>query len=248
MEKIELRKKDFVTSIILVIFGIWMLVYTVFTMPMKDSFSGVINVWYVSPALFPLGIGSFLILGGWVLMARAVRDGGAKRFFEDLSTRGKESSGKTFRLFGILLPIFAYVYLNIPRIDFFLSTIFCLVVFMTFFYFDDSMILKKLFRFYLIGCLFFVILFSVGVHEKINGIFPYFMDILVFLFLLAYIFYCAVLIRGDQVQKKKMKLTLITSVITSLFLIPAFKFLLLVPLPVEGGFIEIMNIIRYAFR
>jgi hypothetical protein len=248
MEKIELRKKDFVTSIILVLFGIGMIVYTVLTMPMKDSFSGVVNVWYVSPALFPLGIGSFIILGGWVLMARAVRDGGSRKFFADLSGREKDSSGKTLRLLGILLPIFAYVYLNIPRIDFFLSTIFCLVVFTTFFYFDDKEILKKLFRFYLIGCLFFALIFSLGGHTRINELIPYFMDLIVFLFLLTYIYYCTALIRGDQGQKKKLKLTLITSIITSLFLIPAFKFFLLVPLPVEGGFIELMNIIRYAFR
>jgi putative tricarboxylic transport membrane protein len=248
MEKIELRKKDYLTSLILVAFGLFVIFYTLFTMPMKDSFSGVVNVWYVSPGLFPLCIGAFIAQGGLVLMARAMRDGGARKFWQDFSAGKKESSGKTLRLLAILLPIFSYVYLNIPRVDFFLSTIFCLIVFTTLFYFDRQEVLKKLFLFYLVGCLVFLLLFSAGVHHSLNEFFPYFTDGLVFLFLLAYIYYCLTLIQGDSAQRRKLRLTLLTSLLTSLVLIPSFKYFLLVPLPVEGGFIEIMNVIRYAFR
>jgi hypothetical protein len=248
MEKIELRKKDYLTSLILVAFGLFVIFYTLFTMPMKDSFSGVVNVWYVSPALFPLCIGAFVAQGGLVLMARAIRDGGARKFWQDFSAGKKESSGKTLRLLAILLPIFSYVYLNIPRVDFFLSTIFCLIVFTTLFYFDRQEVLKKLFLFYLVGCLVFLLLFSAGVHHSLNEFFPYFTDGLVFLFLLAYIYYCLTLIQGDPAQQRKLRLTLLTSLLTSLVLIPSFKYFLLVPLPVEGGFIEIMDVIRYAFR
>jgi hypothetical protein len=248
VEKIELRKKDYLTSMILVAFGVFVILYTVFTMPMKDTFSGVVNVWFVSPALFPLCIGAFIAQGGLVLMARAIRDGGARKFWEDFSAGEKRSWDNTLRLLAILLPIFSYVYLNLPRVDFFLSTIFCLVVFTTFFYFDRQEVLKKLFRFYLVGCLVFLLLFSAGVHHMLNEFFPYFTDGLVFLFFLAYIYYCLTLMRGDPAQKRKLRLTLLTSLLTSLILIPSFKYFLLVPLPVEGGFIEIMNIIRYAFR
>jgi hypothetical protein len=248
MEKVELRKKDYLTSIILVAFGLFVIFYTILTMPMKDSFSGVVNVWYVSPALFPLCIGAFITQGGLVLMARAMRDGGARKFWEDFSAGKKQSSEKTLRLLAILLPILSYVYLNIPRVDFFLSTLFCLIVFTSLFYFDDPETLKKLFRFYLIGCLVFLLLFLAGAHHTLNDIFPYFLDGLVFLFLLAYSYYCFTLIQGDAALERKWRLTLVTSLLTSLALIPSFKYFLLVPLPVEGGFIEIMNVIRYAFR
>jgi hypothetical protein len=73
------------------------------------------------------------------------------------------------------------------------------------------------------------------------------MDILVFLFLLAYIFYSWILVRGDKILKKRLRLTFIMSIVPSLVLIPSFKYLLLVPLPVEGAFIELMNIVRYSF-
>ena len=248
MDKTELRKKDFITSIILIAFGIFMVLYSITAIPMKDSWGGVMNVWFVSPGLFPLGIGIFIIILGIVLCNRAIKDGGAKKFFQDLSHREKDSSGKTLRLFGILLVIFAYVYLYIPRIDYFLSTMLCLAVFISFFYLDRGDLLKKLFTFYLAGCLLFLIVFLMGIDKPLNERFLYFMDLLVFLFFLAYIVYCGILIRGDGVLKKKLKITLIMSIIPSLVLIPSFKYLLLVPLPVEGGFIELMNIIRYALR
>jgi len=248
MDKTELRKKDFITSIILIAFGIFMILYTITEIPMKDSWGGVMNVWFVSPGLFPVCIGILIIIMGIILCNKAIKDGGAKRFFQDLSHRERDSSGKTLRFFGILLVIFAYVYLYIPRIDYFLSTMLCLAVFISFFYLDRGDLLKKLFTFYLAGCLLFLIVFLMGIDKPLNERFLYFMDLLVFLFFLAYIVYCRILIRGDGVLKKKLKITLIMSIVPSLVLIPSFKYFLLVPLPVEGGFIELMNIIRYAMR
>jgi hypothetical protein len=122
------------------------------------------------------------------------------------------------------------------------------VVFISFFYFDRPDFLKRFFTFYLVGCLLFLGLFIIGADKRLNKSFLYFMDTLVFIFFLAYIVYCRILIRGEGVLKKKLKITLIMSVVPSLILIPSFKYFLLVPLPVEGGFIELMNIVRYAFR
>jgi hypothetical protein len=248
MEKVDLRKKDFITSIILIAFGIFMILYTFTEIPMKDSWGGVMNVWFVSPGLFPVCIGILIIIMGIVLCNRAIKDGGAKKFFQDLSHREKDSSGKTLRFFGILLVIFAYVYLYIPRIDYFLSTMLCLAVFISFFYLDRGDLLKKLFTFYLAGCLLFLIVFLMGIDKPLNERFLYSMDLLVFLFFLAYVIYCCTLIRRDKVMRKKLRLSLIMSVVPSLILIPSFKYFLLVPLPVEGAFIELMNIVRYAFR
>jgi hypothetical protein len=248
MEKVEMRKKDFITSLILIAFGIFMILYTIIEIPMKDSWGGVMNVWFVSPGLFPVWIGGLIIIMGIVLCYRAIKDGGAKKFFEDLSRQKKDSSGKTLRFLGILLVIIAYVYLYIPRIDYFLSTMLCLMVFISLFYLDRPGFLKRLFTFYLAGCLLFLIVFLVGIDKQLNERFPYFMDLLVFLFFLAYFTYCRILIGGDGILKRKLRTTLIMSVVPSLVLIPSFKYFLLVPLPVEGGFIELMNILRYALR
>ncbi len=248
MDKVELRKKDFITSLILIGFGIFMIIYTLTYIPMKDSWGGVMNVWYVSPGLFPVCIGALLILMGTILCQRAIRDGGAERFFKDLFGPKKFLSNRTFRFLGILLVIMSYVYLYIPRIDYFLSTLLTLMVFISFFYFENHVLLKKLFNFYLVGSLSFLILFLFGLDKPLNERFKYMMDLLVFFFLMAYISFSRVLIKNEENLKRRWRISIIMSIIPSLVLIPSFKYLLLVPLPVEGGFIELMNILRYALR
>ncbi len=248
MDKFELRKKDFITSLILIGFGIFMIIYTFSYIPMKDSWGGVMNVWYVSPGLFPVCIGGLLVLMGIILCQRAIKDGGAERFFKDLFAPKKFLSDRTFRFLGILLVIITYVYLYIPRIDYFLSTLLTLMVFISFFYFERHSLLKKLFNFYLLGSLTFLILFLLGLDKPLNERFKYTMDLLVFLFFIAYIGFSRVLIKNEEDLKRRWRVSVIMSIIPSLVLIPSFKYFLLVPFPVEGGFIELMNILRYALR
>jgi len=248
MDKVELRKKDFITSLILIAFGIFMILYTFTYIPMKDSWGGVMNVWYVSPGLFPVCIGSLVVLMGMVLCRRAIKDGGAEKFFQDLLRKERGISEKTLRFWGILLVILTYIYLYIPKIDFFLSTMLTLMVFISFFYLNRPDLLKRLFSFYLSGSLLFLVLFALKIDRGLNARFLYSMDLLVFLLFLAYIAYCRVLIQGDQELKRRWRVSILMSILPSLFLIPSFKYFLLVPLPVEGGFIEMMNLIRYAFR
>jgi uncharacterized membrane protein len=47
---------------------------------MKDSWGGVQNVWYVSPALFPLLVGSMIMLLGALLTRTALKRIGFKEF------------------------------------------------------------------------------------------------------------------------------------------------------------------------
>lgn len=248
MDKLELRKKDFGTSLILIGFGIFIIIYTFTYIPMKDSWGGVMNVWFVSPGLFPVCIGSLFILMGIILCQRAVKDGGAERFLKEFFGPRKFLSERTFRFLGILLVIITYVYLYIPRIDYFLSTLLTLMVFISFFYFENHALLKKLFNFYLFGSLTFLILFLLGLDKPLNERFKYMMDLLVFFFFIAYIGFSRGLIRNEENLKRRWRVSIIMSIIPSLVLIPSFKYFLLVPLPVEGGFIELMNIIRYALR
>jgi hypothetical protein len=102
MQGEKLRRADFVTSILLLSFGVWMLGET-FTMPMRDTFGGVQNVWYVSPALFPLIISAGLLLLGTVLLLHAIRSGGAASFVAAI--RGIQAMDRepNVRFAGILL-------------------------------------------------------------------------------------------------------------------------------------------------
>ena len=73
------------------------------------------------------------------------------------------------------------------------------------------------------------------------------MDVLVFLFFLLYVHYCWKNIRplAEEFHARYL-MALVVSVAVPLFVIPLFKYALLVPFPVEGGGIEIMNIFWYS--
>lgn len=168
MEKGSLRRADFITSIILIIFGLWVLYTTVSTFPMKDSWGGVQNVWYVSPALFPIFISIGIIILGIILLLNSIKEKGAKTFFEKLAHVKPGMTESMLRFLSIVLILATFVYLNIPRIDFFLSAMFALTVFITMFYLEYGDLLKRFTKFYAIGSLIFVFLFMLGVDQRLN--------------------------------------------------------------------------------
>ncbi|MCP3868621.1 MAG: hypothetical protein GY703_11085 [Gammaproteobacteria bacterium] len=60
-EKAHLRRLDFRTGILLSLLAIG-IIWEASGYPISDSYGGVQNVWYVSPALFPLLVGGLLLL------------------------------------------------------------------------------------------------------------------------------------------------------------------------------------------
>ena len=79
LEKEKLRKADVYSGIIIFLFGAWV-VWQASKMPMKDSWGGVQNVWFVSPALFPLFVGAMIMLLGLLLSRAALKTIGLKAF------------------------------------------------------------------------------------------------------------------------------------------------------------------------
>ena len=71
LEKEKLRKADVYSGAVICFFGLW-IVLQAFKMPMKDSWGGVQNVWYVSPAIFPLFVGCMIMLLGGLLCRQSV--------------------------------------------------------------------------------------------------------------------------------------------------------------------------------
>ncbi|MBN2396592.1 MAG: hypothetical protein JXC36_09080 [Candidatus Atribacteria bacterium] len=249
--KKELRRADFVTSILLIMFGLWVL-YEAMHMPMKDTFGGVQNVWYVSPALFPLIISFFIIVLGFTLFLNSIRTGGAKYFID---TAVKTSLRRIFaptetgiRFLAILIAMFTLIYLYIPRMDFFISASLFLFFLISIFYFDQPDLLKKLTIFFMAGNLLFTLIWLLGWAGRFMDIYKYLMDIFLFVFFMIYLIYTWQLIRNVQNLKSKYFISLLVAVGVPLFLCPVFRFFLLVPLPYEGFFIEIMHLLYYAVQ
>jgi hypothetical protein len=250
LEKDKLRKADAYSGIVIFLFGAW-IVWQASKMPMKDSWGGVQNVWFVSPALFPLFIGAMIMLLGLLLFRTALKTIGMKTFGSTLKWL---SSSKLFqflntvsvlRFYAIAVLFLAFVYLNIPRIDFFLSAALFLSVFITMFYFDEAVLLKKLFFFYLAGTGFFIIYFAAGLDGLLSPALPYAKDVLALGFILGYCLYAWRLIRSNPLLRKKYRTGLIVALVSPFLVGMIFKYFLLVPMPAEGMVVALLDAIWY---
>ncbi|MGD2037161.1 MAG: hypothetical protein PVH28_04700 [Desulfobacterales bacterium] len=250
IEKEKLRKADVFTAIVIFLFGAW-IVWQASKMPMKDSWGGVQNVWFVSPALFPLFVGAVIMLLGLLLFKTALKTIGMKTFGNTLQWLLSKNllqflnSVSILRFYGIAVLFLTFVYLNIPRIDFFLSAVLFLSVFITMFYFDEAELLKKLFFFYLAGTVFFIFYFALGLDGRLSQVLPFTKDILALGFILAYCLFAWKLIRGNPELRKKFRTGLIVAFVTPFLVGMIFKYFLLVPLPSEGMVVAVVDAIWY---
>jgi hypothetical protein len=149
------------------------------------------------------------------------------------------------RFYAITTLFFSLVYINISRIDFFLCSVLFLMVFITMFYFDDNMLLKKLFYFYLAGTAFFLVYFIFNIRAVLEEVVPFASDWLTLIFIIAYCVYCWILIRNSPELRKKYRLSLILSIAAPFFIGPIFKYFLLVPMPFEGLVVAVMDMVWY---
>ena len=250
LDKEKLRKVDAYSGIIIFLFGAW-IVWQASKMPMKDSWGGVQNVWFVSPALFPLFVGGMIMLLGLLLFRTALKTIGMKTFGDTLQWLLSKNllqflnTVSILRFYAIAVLFLAFVYLNIPRIDFFLSAVLFLSVFITMFYFDEAVLLKKLFFFYLAGTVFFIFYFALGLDGWLNPIFPFAKDILALGFILGYCLYAWRLIRSSPLLRKKFRTGLIVALVAPFLVGLIFKYFLLVPMPAEGMIVALVDAIWY---
>jgi len=250
LEKEKLRKADIYSGAVIFLFGLWV-VWQALKMPMKDSWGGVQNVWFVSPALFPLFVGMIIMLLGALLCRTAMKMAGFKEFEKTLhwllsrELLGFLNSIPNLRFYTIIVLFVSFVFLTIPRIDFFLSAVLFLVVFITSFYFDDAVLLKKLFFFYLAGVGLLILYFAIGLEERLSGIVPFPGDIFTGFFIIAYCAYARRLIRLDAVMRKKYRIAMIVALSAPFLVGLIFKYFLLVPMPSEGLVVAAMDAIWY---
>ena len=250
MEKDKLRKADIFSGSLIFILGLWIMSQAL-KMPMKDSWGGVQNVWFVSPAIFPLFVGSVISLLGGLLIRTAMKEVGVEALKNVLRwLMGPEcirflKTASSMRFYAMLILFFSFVYLNIPRIDFFLCSILFLIVFISMFYFEDDTLLKKLLKFYLFGILIWMVLLFSGVSTALSQRFLYTNDLFAVVFIIAYCIYTWKLIRNDPGLRKKYKLSLLLALAAPFLICSIFKYLLLVPMPHEGVVVLLMDALWY---
>ncbi len=248
MDLVKLRKADFAASIVIILFGLFVLIMA-FKMPMTASYGGVANHWYIAPALFPLIIGGALILMGTILCITAVRAGGMHEFFAGLMKDRKNMiDEKRVRVWVIMFSLASFIYILIPRIDFVLSIATFLFFLCAAFYSEHARLFKYLTRYFLVETLVVLVLIVTGIADFLDGLYPYSMDVLVLLFLVGMFFYAKGLMKRDGLPAARIYTALWVALLTPFILCPIFRYALLTPLPKEGIIIDHMNWIYYTIK
>jgi hypothetical protein len=248
MDKTTLRRADLVVSILLLIFGIFVIAEAT-TMPMTASYGGVESHWYVAPALIPLFIGGGLILLSAVLLFVAIKDGALKGFVPFLKeTYPQLTSEKTVRTVLVVLSLASFIYLYVPRVDFMIAIAQFLFYLCGAFYAENDQVMKKMTYYYLgLNGLLTIILIT-GLWPVLVGLYLYTVDIIALLGLIGMMIYSTRLARTHGVEPGRMKTVIWVSVLTPLILCPLFRYALRTPLPHEGLLMNQFNAVYYGIK
>lgn len=250
LQKDKLRKADIFTGCLFFLVGLW-IVWQALKMPMKDSWGGVQNVWFVSPAIFPLFVGAMIMFLGALLTRTALKEVGFKELGRVVHWLGSPEilaalkSTAAIRFYAIVILFLGFVYLNLPRVDFFLCSVLFLSIFISMFYLEEDNLLKKMLWFYLGGTVSFILYLISGFSQKLRTALAHPNDWFTIVFIIAYFSYSFVLIRDSLTLRKRMRTSLLLAVIVPFVFGIIFKYLLLVPMPTEGLVVEVLDAIWY---
>jgi len=251
LDREKLRKADIFSGTAILILGLF-IIGQAMQMPMKDSYAGVQNVWYVSPALFPLFIGAMLALLGVLLMKTALKAVGLKGlksvfcYFVSSGFTDFLKRTDTVRYYAIVLNLLVYVFILIPRTDFFLASILFLLIFFFEFYCANHRYLLKLIYLELIFTLVLVIIIYTGLDKSLSGSIPFSIDFLV-CFTIGYLIFIVCRQPPETADyNKKLKRSLIIAFAAPFTIGIIFKYFLLVPMPFEGLVVSVLDTIWYA--
>jgi hypothetical protein len=243
--KKRLRGIDFYCGIAIMFFGTFV-AFEGFGMPLKDSWGGVQNVWYVSPALSPIFVGIGLLLLGALLCSIGLREAGGaevRRVLRQALAPDNLFSLPAQRFLAAAAIPGAFIYILIPRVDFCIASVLFLWSYMMLFHLVDTEGFRQLRLFFALGtALLCIALVAAG--RFWSEFMPYAGDLLTTVCTAAFI------LRAKSVAARHGSgaafwRTLAICITVTIILTVCFRFFLLVPLPTEGTVLEFMDRIRY---
>ena len=247
----KLRKADLLSGSAILLLGLF-IVGQATQMPMKDSYAGVQNVWYVSPALFPLMVGSMLALLGLLLIKTAFKEVGSAGLLSVIKYLSSSDFviflklPATIRFYGIILNLLIFVFLLVPRVDFFLATILFLLIFFLMFYCGYESDLLSLIYLMLAATLLFCLVVLTPLASSLTTAIPFISDILIIGYIVSLILPYFIKLKGAPELMPKFKLSLLIAFAAPFTIGIIFKYFLLVPMPFEGLVVSLLDAIWYA--
>jgi cellulose synthase/poly-beta-1,6-N-acetylglucosamine synthase-like glycosyltransferase len=199
----------------------------------------------------PLFIGGVIMLLGAMLCRIGLKTLGFETFKGTLRWLTSPDllrvlkSDVSVRFYAIAILFLTLVFVNLPRVDFFLCAVLFLSVFITMFYFLDDSLLQKFLLFYLAGEVVFIFFFALGLHASSDETPSYAADVLALVFIIAYLVYVWMQTRSQEGLRKKFRIGLIVALATPFVIGPIFKYFLMVPLPKEGLVVAALDYVWY---
>jgi hypothetical protein len=239
----SLRRRDFYTGILLILLAL-AVIGEATTYPMSDSYGGVQNVWFVSPALFPILVGSLLLILALVLTGNAIAYHGWPAVLWERQNKTERSKSADLRFISVVLFFCAFVYVYIPRVDFFIASAMFLYTFIGGFYLERSstLALNSIYYCVIAGA----VLLGADADAGQSG--QWIADGLTSAGLILLFLISLKACKHEPECHRRLKATLLVALLVPLILTPIFRFGLLVPLPTEGFYIELMEQLKYLLR
>ena len=234
------RTADFWTSLVLLVLAAAM-AGGALQFPLRGTYAGVRNAWYVSPALLPLIVAACLALLALALLVTALRAGAART-----ALRRPAAGAGLLDVVLIAGLIVAFVVGFVPRVDFIVGAAFFLLAFTIGFHLDDQRLARLvLFSFFATAVLAgAVALLGLTPAPRSTLAFAFDGMVLAALLLTA----LGTLLLGRPPNRSGLHHCLAVAFVTPLLLGSIFKFFLLVPLPREGLVVTALDTARYALR
>jgi hypothetical protein len=110
--------------------------------------------------------------------------------------------------------------------------------------------MRSTFYFYTVEMAILFVLSIFNLDEMLDSLFIYLVDIIALLMIIALTIWMVAKLKRYHIEGAKVKFrqAMLMTYIAPLLLVPIFRFLLRVPLPKEGGIVNLMSMLYYTLR
>ena len=193
-----------------------------------------------------------LTLLGMMLMKTALKTVGLKGLQEVLTwlagpqLRTFLKTTQAVRYYGVVVNLLVFVFLLIPRVDFFIAAVFFLVVLFFMYYCGDHQFLVWLLRRVLLGAALLLAALLTGLVDFAANVLMYPLDWLMMGCIAVILYVCRRKHRLDAAVAGKFQRSVVIAFAAPLLVGIIFKYFLLVPMPHEGLIVLVLDSIWYS--
>ncbi len=211
--------------------------------PLRGTYAGVRNAWYVSPALFPLIVALCIGLLAVTLIVRTLRAG--LREADGSPFAALKGQGDVVLIAGIIA---AFVVALVPRVDFIVAGFLFLAAFTLAFHVHEPRVARLALTTYFLTATALLAMAGLGLTPAPRGTAAHLVDATALLVAALMLLVARFLTGPGSDARHGVGQCLAVALATPLVLGIAFKFLLLVPLPREGLVVVALESVYYAIR